>query len=223
MGKSHFKPKVLPSSGCFLPTQPLQVLTCCCFSSLLPIWRLLQAESQQGVLRRPWPPSTPAPWVTCLPALSSRPRFPPGIPSPLRDHPTAHCHLSPGPRRPGNRPNAVPPPRCCRGCPCRGPRRRGAGQQRVRDGAAHPAAEETPTESHHLHGAAAHGPGEEIPEAEVLVHPRQVRGCPAGEGLEKGDSFCSCHATPGHKDSDMQDTGGRVWSLAHIFSALVEQ
>ncbi len=47
-------------------------------------------------------------------------------------------------------------------------------QQRVRDGAQHPAAEETPPQPHHLHRAAAAGPGEEVPETEISLHSRQV-------------------------------------------------
>ena len=107
------------------------------------------------------------------PCLSSRPRFPPGVSPPLGDHPTAHGHLPSGPHHPGNRPGSVPPPGR-RSCLCGGPRREPR-QQWVWDGAAHAPAEEAPPESHHLHRAAAHGPGEEVSEAEVLVHPRQVR------------------------------------------------
>lgn len=49
-------------------------------------------------------------------------------------------------------------------------------QQRVRDGAQHLAAEETPPQPHHLHRAAAAGSGEEVPETEISLHSRQVSG-----------------------------------------------
>lgn len=47
-------------------------------------------------------------------------------------------------------------------------------QQRIRDGALHPAAEETPPQPDHLHRAAALGLGEEIPETKISLHSRQV-------------------------------------------------
>lgn len=43
-------------------------------------------------------------------------------------------------------------------------------QQRVGDGARHAAPEKAQTQPHYFHRAAADGPGEEVPEAEVPLH-----------------------------------------------------
>ncbi|XP_005863090.2 PREDICTED: homeobox protein BarH-like 2, partial [Myotis brandtii] len=73
------------------------VLSCFFFSSLLPIWRPRQAESQQVVLQGSWPPSAPAPWVTCLPACLPGPASLRAYPllSVITRQPTVISHLVP--------------------------------------------------------------------------------------------------------------------------------
>lgn len=87
----------LSSSARLLPTRPLQALSCCCFSSLLPIWRPRQAGSQQVVLQAAWPPPSLAPWVTCLPACLPGPASLRAYPllSVITRQPTVISHLVP--------------------------------------------------------------------------------------------------------------------------------
>lgn len=75
-------------------------------------------RSQKVVLRGPPASFHPCSLCDLPPCLSSRPRFPSGISSPLSDHPTAHGHLPPGPCHPGNRPGIVLSASGHQGCLC---------------------------------------------------------------------------------------------------------
>lgn len=91
------------------------------------------------------------------------------VPSPVCDHtPAAQQPPADLPAVSSPAPSVTPAPH--------GQRDGRQHQQRVRDGAQHPAAEETPPQPHHLHRAAAAGPGEEVPETEISLHSRQVSG-----------------------------------------------
>ena len=92
------------------------------------------------------------------------------LPSPVGDH-TAAAPRPPG-VVPGCRPLAPAP-----ALPAAPARLRALAQpdapqhqQRRGHGAQHTSPEEAAPQPHHLHRAAAHGPGEEVPEAEVPVH-----------------------------------------------------
>lgn len=83
-------------------------------------------------------------------------------------------------------------------CQLRDAGQRNPCQQRVRSRTAYPTVEEAPSQPDHLHGAAADGAGEEIPEAEVSVHSRQVGGAVwcRGSWAEAWERDVSCTSWP---------------------------